>query len=126
VLKVFLEESAHADIDIIIVWINMLAGDNEEAASNSAKIFEGDQIQQFHDPNQLVGKTIAESLGADNVIAWDMYLFYNKGSKWKERPPAPLDWAHQLNDLWANPSHFAWGDDLTKGLRKAKNRLIES
>ena len=57
-----------------------------------------------------LGKIIAESLGVSNAIVWDTYLFYDKGSEWKERAPTPLDWAHQLDDPWADPSHFAWGD----------------
>jgi len=124
--KVLIEESAHTDIEIIIVWIDMRAGDNEETAIHASKIFQGDQILQFHDPNKLVGKIIAESLGASNAFAWDTYLFYDKGNEWKERAPAPLDWAHQLDDLWADTNHFAWDDELIVRLRKIANNLTNN
>ena len=104
----------------------MLASDNEDAAGLSAGIFQGSQVQQFHDSNRHLGKIIAESLGATNAMAWDAYLFYDKGSEWKEHVPAPLDWAHQLDDPWADPAHFAWGDHLPVRLREIINRLIRN
>jgi len=104
----------------------MLAGDNEASVSNSAKIFESEQVRQFYDPNKVAGKIIAESIGANNMIAWDTYLFYDKGTEWKEHPPTPLDWAHQLDDLWADPLHFAWGKDLVVRLQEIMNSLIEN
>lgn len=124
--QVLIEEHPPIDIAIIIVWIDMLAADNEEAANRSARIFRGSQAQQFHDANQSLGKIIAESLGVRNAIAWDTYLFYDKGSEWKEYAPAPLDWAHQLDAPWADPDHFAWGDNLPVRLREIINRLTRS
>ena len=102
----------------------MLARDNKDTANSSAKIFQGRQVLQFHDPNRRLGKTIAESLGVSNAIAWDTYLFFDKGIEWKEHLPAPLDWAHQLDDPWADPDHYARGDNLTVRLRGIVNKLL--
>ena len=124
--QVLIEEHPEIEITILIVWIDMLAGDNEDTANRSAGIFQGRQIRQFHDSNRHLGKIIAESLGATNAIAWDAYLFYDKGSEWKEQMPAPLDWAHQLDDPWADPAHFAWENDLPIRLREIANRLIRN
>jgi len=126
VQQVLIEEHPQINIAIIIVWIDMLAGDNEDAANRSAGIFPGNQVRQFHDSNRHFGKIIAESLGVSNAIAWDTYLFYDKGSEWKEHVPAPLDWAHQLDDPWADPGRFAWGDDLPVRLREITNRLFRN
>ena len=104
----------------------MLVGDNIRTANFASNIFQEDRVMQFHDPNKLAGKLIAESLGAGNAVAWDMYLFYEKGSQWAERPPFPLDWAHQLDDAWADPNHFAWGENLIVRLREIVNRLIKA
>lgn len=124
--KVLIEDTPQINIAIIIVWIDMLAGDSENTAKLSAKMFEEHQVRQFHDSNGLVGKTIAESLGASNATAWDTYLIYDKGSEWQEHVSAPLYWVHQLDDPWADPDHFAWGDDLLTRLREIVNNLIES
>ena len=115
----------HTNIDIIIIWIDMLEGDNETTAGNSTKTFQDERVTQFHDPSRLAGRAIAESLGANDAIAWDMYLFYDRESKWEKKPPAPLDWAHQLSDPWANQDHFAWGDNLPLRLREIARRLFE-
>lgn len=102
----------------------MLAADNAIIANEASEIFQYDDVVQFHDPNRLVGKAIAESLGANNAIGWDMYLFYEAESIWEEKPPLPLAWAHQLDALWADPSYFAGEDNLPIRLRNIMNNLI--
>ncbi len=119
-----IEEQPQIDIAIMIVWIDMLPGDNSSSAGKAAKTFQDESIIQFHDSNRQLGKIIAESFGSSNAIAWDAYLFYDRGSEWKERLPFPLDWAHQLDDPWADPDHFAWGETLPVRLRGIISRLI--
>lgn len=96
----------------------MLKGDNKSTARSAAELFKNQRATQFHDPNRLAGKAIAESLGAEGVIAWDMYLFYSAESKWEKKPPTPLTWAHQLSDSWADRDHFAWGEKLSERLHE--------
>jgi hypothetical protein len=120
------EEHPEIDIAVMIVWIDMLAEDNEESAKSSAGIFQGEKVQQFHDPNRLLGKMIAESSGARNAIAWDVYLFFDKETEWEEDLPAPLDWAHQLEDPWADPDHYAWGEVLPGRLRGIIEKLTRN
>ncbi len=122
--QVLVEEHPEIDIAVMIVWIDMLAEDNEEAAKISAGIFRGKPVRQFHDPNHVLGTMIAERFGASNAIAWDVYLFYDKGSEWKDVMPAPLDWAHQLDDPWADPAHYAWDEALPVRLREIVRKLI--
>ena len=101
----------------------MLASDNATTANEAAKIFQHDNVIQFHDPNRLVGKAIAESLDVNDTIGWDIYLFYETGIKWREKPPVPFDWTHQLDDPWADPGRFAWGDELIVRLRRMIGEL---
>jgi len=101
----------------------MLISDNATTANTAAEIFQHADAIQFHDPNRLVGKEIAESLGAHGSIAWDMYLFYETGSEWGEEPPIPFDWAHQLDDLRIDPNRFAWDDELRVRLRRMISAL---
>lgn len=108
-----------------MVWIDMLDGDNANMASGSARHVDNARIRHFHDPGQIAGKAIADSLGAQNHIAWDMYLFYVRGKVWKEKIPFPFDWAHQLSDPWAGPEHFAWREGLDKRLNSIISRLIK-
>jgi hypothetical protein len=102
----------------------MLAQDNENTANASATIFPDKHVLQLHDANRQLGKLVAGSFGLHNAVMWDAYLFYDKGSEWKEEHiPTPLDWAHQLDDPWADPHHYALGYDLVVRLREITTRL---
>lgn len=106
-------------VSFIAVWINMLSSDNRRAAEDAASIFDPHpHVAQFHDPNRLVGDAVAASIGAPGHTAWDMYLFYDPGAKWKEDAPQPVDWAHQLGQAeWADHEKFEWGESLPRALR---------
>ena len=59
---------------------------------------------EFWDPRQLAGKAFAGSLGHGGKVAWDIYLFYPAKSVWRERPPHPEVFMHQLRNSWADQS----------------------
>jgi hypothetical protein len=71
----------------------------------------------------LVGTEIARSVGGEGKTAWDIYLFYEKGSEWDELPPEPIAWMHQLWDRWADPKHRHCGEELVEELRKTMRVL---
>lgn len=114
------------DISISIVWINMLESDSERAARVSAQIVKDPHVRHFHDPEKRVGKAIAEGIGGEGQVAWDMYLFYASGGEWRDEPPAPFEWAHQLSAPWIEPTRFHWGDDLVRTLCKTMGKLADA
>jgi len=122
---VIVQDFPRADISVSIVWINMLALDNEGAARMSARMIEDPRVRHFYDPEKHVGKAIAKSLGCeDSDAAWDIYLFYEKGIEWIEDAPTPTDWMHQLTgSSWADLAHYRTGDELVEELHKAMKRL---
>ncbi len=101
----------------------MLPDDAAEAAGPSARIIADPRVRHFHDPEKRAGKAIAESLGSEDGLAWDIYLFYASGGQWSDGPPAPIDWMHQLPSSWADPARFHTGDELPVELGKAMKRL---
>ena len=115
-LKSIIESFPNADIRVAVIWINKLPADSRKAAEKSADTFNDPRICQFYDPKQRSGQAVANSLGWQGRVAWDIYLFYTAGSKWNETPPAPVDWMHQLTDPWANPDRLRTGDDLVNEL----------
>ena len=123
-LKSIIESFPNADIRVAIVWINKLPADSRKAAEKSAHTFNDPRICQFYDPKQRSGQAVANSLGWQGRVAWDIYLFYTAGSKWNETPPAPVDWMHQLTDPWANPDRLRTGDDLVRELARSINTLL--
>ena len=123
VRETLLEGFPHVDICVSIIWIHMLESDSKEAAREAARMMDDPRVRQFHDPERLVGRAIAGSLGSEDRIAWDFYLFYEQGLEWGERPPAPTAWAHQLSADWTDPARFHWAEDLVKELEQLMSEL---
>ena len=124
VLKSVIESYPHADINIAIVWINKIPSDSRKAAEKVSGIFNDNRICQFYDSHQLSGRAVADSLGWQGRVAWDIYLFYESGSQWSDLPPVPYDWMHQLKDPWAGAERQRLGDDLVKGLAESMKNLL--
>jgi hypothetical protein len=122
VRRSILEEFPDADISASIVWIHMLPDDTKAAVEASAGIIADPRVRHFHDPRQRLGAAIAAGLGWEGQTAWDIYLFFGKDGLWTERPPAPLDFMHQLP--W-EPSRFRTGDALVLGLRETVQKMLE-
>ncbi len=91
-----------------------------KAAQQASLIFDDPRVHQFFDPNQRVGKAVAQGLLSAN-IAWDIYLFYNKGIEWTHQPPKPARWMHRLPPDQADRAHQRSGDALLGELRSVMN-----
>ena len=103
----------------------MLEGDTEVTARESAGIVEDPRFRHFHDPEKRSGTAIAESMGGQGRVAWDIYLFFAKVSEWQEDPPTPTDWMHQLSASWADPARFHFGDGLLQELHTVMMKLTD-
>ena len=114
------------DIRVFVVWTRIFDRDTIEAAHRAAEKF-GSQalVNHYYDPHQLVGDFIGQGLGAQSgKVAWDVYLFFERGERWEDRMPAPVDWAHQLlGSSWADNEHFFRGNDLSERLRFIVDKL---
>lgn len=121
-----LRRKPEADIKAFVVWIKMSAGDTLDVAQQSAdQLGSEPQVTHFYDPDQLVGRAVAEGFDAPvGKIAWDIYLFYRREEIWEDRIPNPIHWAHQLlGSRWAAPSHLFRGVNLTKRLTEFVEQL---
>ena len=78
----------------------------------------------FIDPQQLAGKAVATSLGHESEVAWDFYLFYPVWSEWRERPPAPEVFLHQLRNSWADQNCLFENNKLKKKLTRTMKTLF--
>ena len=102
----------------------MMESDNHEAALKAVSKFKDERVKQFFDPNQLAGKAFAGSLGHKDKVAWDIYLFYPAKSMWKEVPPQPEVYMHQLRDSWADQSYLFEKDKLRVKLTERMKGLF--
>ena len=117
-----LDEFPDAAVSVSVVWIHMLPDDTKATAEASAGIIDDPRVRHFHDPEQRSGVVVASGLEWEGQIAWDIYLFYDKDSRWTAGPPPPVDFMHQLP--W-DTTHFRTGDDLVQGLREAMQEMLE-
>lgn len=102
-----------------------MPNDSELTAYEAATSLHHPSIPQFYDPNGLSGKAIAESIGWEGKVAWDIYLFYATGLEWKAEPPNPTARMHQLRRDWTDQEHLRVGDDLVKALYETASKLLE-
>ena len=117
-----------ADIQVSIVWIDMLPSDNAEAATKSSAIFDDPRVKQFHDPDRKSGYVIAKDLLYENAgPAWDIYLYYDKDAQWADAPPKPVDWVHQLGGgRRADAARFRPGQRLVDALRESTGKILSA
>lgn len=127
VLKSVLNDFPNADIGVSVVWIQMPGfRDNETTAGEIALTLSDPRVRHFYDPRQthLAGKAFAKGRIRGNGPAWDIYFFYGKGEVWRDDPPAPAEWMHQLGGgRRADPDHFHSGDDLINALHEAMHAV---
>ncbi len=113
VQKAILSEYPLADVRVAFVWIDMVTRDTRATAESIAARIGDPRAEHMHDVHKAIGSVIADNLGGSGEIAWDIYLLYSPASRWLDRIPQPLEWAHQLyGNPFANPSHYRSGAAL--------------
>ena len=121
-----LKDFPDADISVSIVWIQMPGfNDNERTSRKIAGSFSDRRVKHFYDPfpAHLVGKAFAKDRISQGP-AWDIYFFYKKGEEWKDAPPEPAEWMHQLGGGGrADATKFHAGQDLIDQLHEAMHQV---
>ncbi len=108
----------------MVIWIAMMSGDTYATAQKAAEKFKDGRVKQFYDTRQLAGRAFAKSLGHSSEVAWDVYLFYPCRAVWRELPPPPEIFLHQLRDSWADPRCLFETDRLRVQLSKTMKALF--
>ena len=122
--RAVLEAYPDADIHVSMVWIPMVEGDSLKAAHVISRDIVDSRVRHFFDADKRAGKAIASSLGGADEIAWDIYLFFPKKSRWTSHPPVPQFWMHQLTRSgWADAAHRHCGDALLRELGQCMKAL---
>lgn len=95
-----------AALEVLVIWIALKESDTLETAGRAVGRFPDARVTQFFDPQQRAGKAIADRLGHGGRIAWDFYLFFPQECEWRETPPKPEVYMHQLRNGWADPDRL--------------------
>ena len=130
---------ARDELDVFIVWAPMLEGDGAASASTSAAALRAPGVWQYWDPSRRVGASFRKDVFPDALASmrrslseghflreyladrekdqpeWDIYLFFEAGTHWAERPPAPARWVRQTARFakrgGGEPTSLMWVND---------------
>lgn len=87
------------------VWVPILTSDVKRAVPRATKRLPDRRVVHVWDgQGELVEayKTILPTKNAETgeyVKAWDVYLLFAPGIEWRDQPPAPSFWMHQLRSV---------------------------
>lgn len=126
VQQTVIEQMNKKDIDVIIVWTNMLKSDDKDNAYKAASMFKDPSIVQYFDAENKFGDLVARRLNPKGEKAWDIYMFFDREDQWSNSLPRPFDYAHQLSESihpWADQTKYFCGKDLTKRLNDITTSL---
>ena len=126
VQETVLKYKAEKDINVIIVWTNMLKSDDKENAFKAASMFKDPSIVQYFDGENKFGDLVARRLSPKGEKAWDIYMFFDKEDSWNTSVPRPFEYAHQLSASfhpWADNTKYFCGKELVKRLNDITTSL---
>ena len=97
-----LQQFPDAPLHVYVVWVPVLSRMSPEgltgAARASAQRLSDRRIQHYRDDEALLAERFAPALGLpEDVLAWDVFLLFEPGTRWQEELPAPAFWMHQLD-----------------------------
>lgn len=123
--KTIIESMKEKNIDVIIVWTNMLDSDEQSTAQYAASVFDGKGVTQFFDRGNQFGDIVAKAINPKGEKAWDIYLFFDGNSQWNQKLPRPFEYVHQLgpSNQWADPRKYFCGEKLTERLSSITKTL---
>ena len=110
-----------AEVEVLVVWGEILPSDNQQAAEAMAATLDDPRVRHFWDADMSVGRLLSDQLSVGSRYAWDIYVVYGPRELWTNEPPQPLTWAHQMDGV---PDHYRKGaaldaflDDVMAGLQ---------
>lgn len=90
-----LERVPEAPIDVFLVWVPAISGDDYEEAMSSTSLVPDLRARHYWDGSQAVGEAVSPVLGLRARLAWDVYLLFDGDAKWDGTVPTPRHWLHQ-------------------------------
>jgi hypothetical protein len=97
VVQTVLDRKKDVPLDVLVVWIPAIGGDDYAAAVRSLGKIEDARARHYWDGAQELGDAFSPVLGLRARMAWDVYLLYGPDAEWKDGPSAPASWLHQLS-----------------------------
>jgi hypothetical protein len=73
----------------------MVMTDFERSVPDATKLLPDERVIHYWDPEKKLGEAYKPVLDLKQTV-WDVYLLYPPDAEWKEQPPKPVYWMHQL------------------------------
>ena len=67
----------------------ILGIDSKASLPQATKRFSDTRVHQYWDAKAELSRAYSPILKAEGV-AWDVYLLFDRGTEWKDRPPVPV------------------------------------
>jgi hypothetical protein len=80
-----------------------------------SKIVDG-RARHYWDGSQALGDAFSPILEIRARMAWDVYLLFDAKTEWKDAPPKPAHWLHQLGG--ENPDRELSEERLEEAIAK--------
>lgn len=109
------------EIRVYVVWVPSLPADTDESVPDATTKIPDERASHYWDEEGAL-KVAYQKVMAMDKPAWDVYYVYGREAEWKEEPPQPDYWMHQLRGL---PSErrldgSKLAEEMTKLLQKKK------
>ena len=91
-----LEKVKGDDLRVYAVFVPILGSDAESTIAKAAARLPDPRVSRFWDGEGELVRGFAPVLSLGEDPAWDVYLLYGPEAEWKDAPPAPSSWMHQL------------------------------
>jgi len=90
-----LDQIKDKNLRVYAIWLPMLMTDFERTVPDATKLLPDERVKYYWDGEKKSGEAFNPVLELDQT-AWDVYLLYPPDAEWKEQPPKPVYWMHQL------------------------------
>lgn len=99
------------------MWVPILRPDVESSVPQATTRLLDERVSHFWDGRGDLVKAYARVLQlGQGQPAWDVYLVFDRQVVWKDGPPAPIYWMHQLRGQ--PPEQMLDGDKLAMEINK--------
>jgi len=106
-----LRHIGNADLRVFVIWTPRYPGDDRATAVGATKVVPDSRATHFWDANGYVPRQYGAILKLPEAdqFAWDTYMIFGRGAEWKQLPPPPRDWMHQMSKALGR-EHPRWLD----------------
>jgi hypothetical protein len=97
------------------VWVPSLPADKEDRVPAATAKIQDERASHYWDAEGETKVAYQRVMKMDQP-AWDVYYAYGRDAEWKNDPPTPDYWMHQLRGL--PPERMLDGDKLAEEMNK--------